>query len=108
MCIRDRFEIGAGGSLPFGFTGKTVDAAGLRGQPLAVKVGIKPGDAGDGLFGITKILIGPERRRVRAGGAEEMCVFGVGDLGGGEPERVNQHAVNWAFAILAGGGAHKE
>jgi hypothetical protein len=32
------FEIAAGGALPFGFAGKTVGEAGLRGQPLAVIV----------------------------------------------------------------------
>jgi hypothetical protein len=37
-----------------------------------------------------------------------VCVFGVGDLSGGELEGVNPDAVDGAFAILTGGGAHEE
>src|SRR5216684_6969510 len=40
------FEVVAGGALPLGFGGKAVGAAGLAGQPAAVAVGAKPGDAG--------------------------------------------------------------
>ena len=102
------FEIAASGALPFGFGGKTVGAGGLRGQPLAVTVGLEPGDSGDGLLGIVKILVVPERRRSRSGGAQEVCVLGIGDLRGGELEGVNPNAVDGAFAVLTGGGAHEE
>ena len=37
-----------------------------------------------------------------------MSVFGIGNLSGGELEGINPHAVNGAFAILAGSGSHEE
>lgn len=69
---------------------------------------VEPGDTGDGLIGTAKILVVPKRRRVRSGGAKEMCVIGVGDLSGGELVGVNPDAVDGVFAILTGGGAHEE
>src|ERR1022692_1297256 len=101
-------EIAASGALPFGFGGKTVGAAGLGGEPVAVTVGVEPGDAGDGLLGMIEILVVPEGRRVRGRGVHEERVFGVGDLSGGEEESVNPNAVDGAFAILTGSGAHEE
>jgi len=69
---------------------------------------LEPGNSSDWLLGIAKILVVPEWRRVRSGGAQEICVLGIGDLSGGKFEGVNPHAVDGAFAILTGGRAHKE
>jgi len=60
-------EMAAGGALPLGFGGKAVRASGLLGKPVAVTVGVKPGDSGYGLAGMVEILMVPERWRVRRG-----------------------------------------
>ena len=71
-------------------------------------VGLEPGDTGDGMLGIAKIFLVPEWRRVRSGGAQEMCVLGIGDWSGGKLEGVNPDAVGRALAILTAGRAHEE
>lgn len=71
-------------------------------------VGVEPRNTGDWLLGIAKILLVPERRRVQSGGAQEMCIPGIRDLRSGKLEGVDPDAVDGAFAILTGGGAHEE
>ena len=76
-------EVAAGGALPLGFGGKAVGAGGLGGEPVAIIVSVKPGDACYGLLRMVEIGIGPEGRSGGRRGAEEVGVFGVGDLRGG-------------------------
>src|ERR1700685_2312725 len=75
---------------------------------MAVAVCVEPRDSSYGLLRMIEILVVPEGRRVRRGGAQEERVFGVGDLRGGEAEGVDPDAVDGTFAILAGGGAHEK
>src|SRR5882672_2325099 len=100
-------EIAAGGALPFGFGWETVRTRGLGGEPLAITVGVEPGDAGYGLLGMIEILVVPEGRRIGCSGTEIDRVFGIGDLRGGKEEGVDPNAVDGTFTILTGGGAHE-
>ena len=102
------FEVAAGGALPLGFGGKAVGAGGLAGQPAAVTVCVKPGDAGYRLLGMIEIFVLPEGRRIVSAGVEVEFVFGVCYLRGGEEEGVDPDAVDGTFAILTGSGAHEE
>lgn len=57
---------------------------------------------------MVEILFMGEGRRIGGSRVYEAFVFGVGDLSGGEQESVDPDAVDGAFAILTGGGAHEE
>ena len=101
-------EAAAGGQFPFRFGRQAVGTANLRTEPLAVSSGFEPRDASHRLLGIGKVGIREEGRRLRRRRAEKVFVFGIGDLRGGEPERVNPDPMNWTFAVLSGGRAHQE
>src|ERR1700691_4577078 len=55
-----------------------------------------------------EVCVLPERRRGRARGAEEFRILGVGDLRRAGREGVDPDAMDGAFAVLAGVGAHQE
>jgi len=101
-------EVAAGGVLPFGFGGKTKAATGLLGEPAAVAIGVKPGDACDRLLGMIEIFVAPVRWRVRSDGGQKERVFGVGDLSAGKEKSIEPDTVDRALAVLAGGGTHEE
>src|ERR1700731_3062463 len=102
------FEIAARSTLPFRLRWKTVAAAGLRTQPLAVSIRLEPGDAGDRLPRLIQMHVVPERRRLTFGRMDEPLVFRVGDLRGCEQESVDPDTVNGPFTILPRSGAHQK
>jgi len=102
------FEIAAGSAFPLGFGGKTVGAAGLRDEPLAIAIGIEPRDAGDGLPRMVEVGILPEGRWLISSRLHKALVVGIRDLSGGEKESVDPDPMDGAFAILTRIGAHEE
>jgi hypothetical protein len=99
------FEVAASGALPLGFGGDMVGATGLRGEPVAIMIGVEPGNSGDGLEGMAEIGIAREGRGFGGGGVDEAFVFGVGDLRSCKEEGIDKNTVDGAFAILAGVGS---
>ena len=106
--ILSLLEAAARGALPFGFGGQVVVAAGFGAEPFAVADGFVPGDAGNRLLGMIEVGIGPAGRGWVLRRVEEANIFGVGDLRGGEVKAIDPDAVDGAFAVLAGVGAHEE
>lgn len=71
-------------------------------------VSFEPREASDRLLRMVEVLVAPERRSGQSGGVQVGCVFGVGDLSGGELKCIDPDAVDWAFAILAVRRPHEE
>src|ERR1700730_1160001 len=92
----------AGGKLPLGFGGQTVEAGGLRAQPIAVSDSVEPRNSGDRLLRMIEVGIAPKWRCQRGHRPQKGFVFGVGDLRGRQPEAVHPNTMNWTLAVLAG------
>jgi len=102
------FEASPCGALPLGLGWKAERVPGLRAQPSAVTYGFVPGNSRHRLLRTVEVRMLPEWRHLRRSGAQKSPIFRIGDLRRCQKKRIDPYAMDRAFAILAGFGAHQK
>jgi hypothetical protein len=102
------FKTSPCGAFPLSLGWKAELVPGLRAQPVAVTDGFVPGDSRHRLLRMVEVRMLPEWRHFGRTSAQKSPIFCIRDLRRGETKRIDPDAMDRAFRVLAGFGAHQK